>query len=150
MASTHESHALRAHLIYPLEDRPIHHECVPRCHHEPWSRFLKEARATLSKRNAPAAPRLKERPANDTDRPRCPIDRIDARTRAFLDGHAPEGARNMSAFAASANLLGCGIDQHEAERLVAAGAAACGLPQREAMDAFKSALRAFTRKRMYT
>jgi hypothetical protein len=133
-------------IVDPFEDRPICHECVPRCDHEPWSRFIEEARATLSKRNVTEVPQFMKRPANDTDRPRCPIDRLDARTRAFLDGCTPQGARNMSAFAASANLLGCGINPREAERLIVAGAVACGLPQREALDAFKSAVGALTRK----
>ncbi|MEK6798933.1 MAG: hypothetical protein AABZ12_08225 [Planctomycetota bacterium] len=134
-------------IVDPFEDQPIHHECVPRCDCKSWSRFVDEARATLSKRNATAAPQLGKRLAICTDQPRPAIDRIDARTRAFLDGCIPQGARNMSAFAASANLLGCGIDPREAERLIMAGAAACGLPQREALDAFSSAVSVLTRKR---
>ncbi len=137
-------------IVDPFEDMPIRHVCVPRCDHEPWSSFIEEARATLSKRRAAAAAHPAIRLANYTVRPRRPIDRIDARTRTFLDGHTPEGTRNMSAFVASANLLGCGIDQREAERLIVAGAAACSLPQREAMDAFKSAVRALTRKQRRT
>ena len=134
-------------IVDPFEDQPVHHEGVPCCDHESWSRFIDEARATLSKRNATAAPQRMKRLANDTDKPRRPIDRIDARTRAFLDGCTPQGARNVSAFAASANLLGCGIDQREAERLILAGAAACSLPEREARAAFSSAAGALTRKR---
>lgn len=133
-------------IVDPFEDRPIHHECVPRCDAHAWSRFIDEARATLSKRNVTAVPHLSKRPVDNTPRPRSPIDRIDARTRAFLDGHIAQGARNVSAFAASANLLGCGIDQREAERLIVAGAAACGLPEREARAAFTSAAGALTRK----
>ena len=75
------------------------------------------------------------------------IDHTDVRTRVFLDGHTPEGARNLSAFAASANLLGCGIDEREAKQLILAGAAACGLPEREAKAAFSSARNTLARKR---
>ncbi|MEK6675989.1 MAG: hypothetical protein AABZ47_10090 [Planctomycetota bacterium] len=133
-------------IVDPFDDRPIHHQSIPRCGHEPWSQFLEEARATLSNRNAGEAPHQTKQLANYTDRLLRPIDRIDARTRAFLDGHTPEGTRNMSAFAASANLLGCGIDPREAEHLILAGATACGLPQREALNAFKSAVGALAQK----
>ncbi len=136
-------------IVDPFEDQPINYDRVPRCDHEAWSRFIEEARATLSKRNAATAPQLMRRIVNYTDRPRRPIDRIDARTQAFLDGHTPEGTRNMSAFAASANLLGCGIDQREAKRLIVAGAAACDLPQREALDAFKSAVETLARRQRH-
>lgn len=132
-------------IVDPFEDRPIRHENVPRCDRGAWSRFIQEARARLSRRKTPAAcPRVRR--IDSTGRPRQPIDRIDARTRAFLDGRTPEGARNTSAFAASANLLGCGIDEREAERLILDGAAACGLSERETRATFSSALGALMRK----
>ena len=135
-------------IVDAFEDRPDHHEVVPRCEPEPWSQFIAEARAALSKQRAATAfPRT--RPLNKHgDRGRRPIDHIDVRARAFLDGQAPEGTRNQSAFAASANLLGCGIDDREARRLILDGAAACGLPEREAMNAFKSAVQALSRRGM--
>ena len=133
-------------IVDPFDDRPLQHESVPRCDREAWSRFVAEARASLSKRSPALAPRQTRRFANGTTRSRQPIDRIDSRTQAFLEGHVVEGARNLSAFAASANLLGCGVDVREAERLILAGAAACGLPEREAIAAFKSAEKAHTRK----
>ena len=145
-ASAYASHGGGV-IVDPFSDQPIHLECVPRCDHVAWSRFIEEARATLSKRNATEAPRSLKRPANCKDKPRRPIDNIDARTRAFLDGCTPQGARNMSAFAASANLLGCGMEEHEAERLILTGAAACGLSERETRTAFSSAVGAITRKR---
>jgi hypothetical protein len=88
--------------------------------------------------------RRAERRSSSTRRP---LDRIDPRTRSFLDGEAVEGTRNVSAFAASANLLACGVNEHEAEHLILAGATASGLPEREARAALRSAARAIARKR---
>ena len=135
-------------IVDPFTDRPIHHEHVPRCEPESWSQFIADTRTTLSKRRRATTFR-RARPLNtDSDRGRRPIDRVDVRTRAFIDGHTPEGTRNEAAFAAGANLLGCGVDRREAERLILAGAAMCGLPQREAMNAFKSAVQALSRRGM--
>jgi len=143
--------AFRVHgggvIVDAFTDRPTHHGCVPRCDPESWSRFIEEARATLSMRNAATAPQRVKQRDNRTDRSCRSIDRIDPRTLAFLNGLAPEGTRNMSAFAASANLLGCGVEERNVERLILAGAAACGLPEREARAAFSSAAGALTRKR---
>ncbi len=137
-------------IVDPFEDQPTRLGRVPRCDHVCWTRFVDEAKATLSKRNATAAPLLVRRPAKYTHRSRSPIDRIDRRTQAFLEGRVTEGARNTSAFAASANLLGCGVDQREAEFLIVAGATTCGLPEREARNAFNSAVRAVGRRKVST
>ncbi|MCC7291466.1 MAG: hypothetical protein IT449_05325 [Phycisphaerales bacterium] len=132
-------------IVDPFEDKPMALERIPRCDPEAWSTSISEARAALSKRRAAAAPP----PANRSPHWKHKLDlldRIDARTRTFLAGHAAEGTRNQSAFAASANLLGWGVDERAAERLILAGAAACGLAEREARAAFKSAMNATTRK----
>ena len=134
-------------LVDPFDDQPVQLERVPRCDRQAWQRLVSEAREELTNRTASPGPRLRDRPANDANRLGRPIDRIDARTRAFLDGQVSEGARNNSAFAASANLLGCGFDPQEAGRMILAGAMACGLPEREARAAFSSAMRALTRRR---
>jgi len=133
-------------VVDPFTNEPTHHEQIPRCEPRAWRVFIAEARAALSKRRRPADLPCR-RPVLNTDQERDPMDRIDDRTRTFLDGRTPEGARNRSAFAASANLLGCGFNENEAERLVLDGAAACGLPEREARAAFRSAVRTVAGKR---
>lgn len=133
-------------IIDPFDDRPIQLDRVPRCDPESWRRFIDESQSALSRRGAAAPPHITKRPAAAAVSPRRPVDRLDARTRAFIEGCASEGTRNMSAFAAAANLLGCGFDKREAERLILGGAAACDLPEREARAAFASAVNALTRK----
>ncbi len=134
-------------IVDPFEDVPTELRGVPRCAPAAWRTFVRESRTELlGRRSARPATRMRglEHQSCGSGRP---IERIDAQTQAFLDGQAPKGSRNMSAFAASANLLGCGVDECEAERLIANGAAACDLPQREALSAFKSAVAALSRKR---
>ena len=136
--------------VDPFTDHPLHLERVPQCDRRAWRCLVTEARATLSARAPASEPRPRMGAAPYWDGPRHSIDHIDARTQAFLDGRVSEGARNASAFAASANLLGCGIDEREAEQLILAGAAACGLSQREADTTFQSAVRTLSRKRGQT
>ncbi|MCH8147059.1 MAG: hypothetical protein IH987_03580 [Planctomycetes bacterium] len=134
-------------LVDPLDDQPIHLERIPRCDGQAWQRLVSEARVELSNRKASPSPHRKKRSTIDVDRRGRSIDRIDPRTRAFLNGQVSEGARNSSAFAASSNLLGCGVDPREAERLILAGATACGLPEPEARAALASATHALTQRR---
>jgi hypothetical protein len=136
-------------IVDPFEDKPIQHEHVPRCNAEAWAQFIAEARAALSRRATAAVPQRTRPRASYTDSSRDLLDRVDHRTSAFLDGITPEGQRNAAAFAASANLIGCGVEEHEAERLIMAGAAACGLPEREARAAFASAVSVMARKRRH-
>lgn len=129
-------------IVDAFTDQPVELELVPRCDEFAWSLLIKEAKVALGNRMAPPT-KMNRRSAGSTQ---FPIERIDERTQAFLDGRASEGARNNSAFAASTNLLGCGVEEGEAERLIMAGAAACGLPERESRAAFKSAVRTMQRK----
>jgi len=129
-------------MVDPFTDQPIQLQSVPRCDETAWALLVKEAKLHLAKRGASRAAQAIRATHSNTPAFR----RLDERTRAFLDGRATEGDRNNSAFAASANLLGCGMDQSEAERLIQAGAAACGLPVREARAAFASAVKAVDRK----
>lgn len=148
------SGALRKHggglIVDPFTDEPTQPECVPKCDPQAWSAFITEARAALSERSRARRrrrPRSRWRKIAHPDiAPHC---RIDPQTRAFLEGRIGAGNRNNSAFAASMNLLGCGVDVGEAESLVLDGAAACGLPEREARAAFASANRAYGRKRRH-
>lgn len=133
-------------IVDSFEDRPVQQSAVPRCDPEAWSVFVTEAQASLPERSAAAPPRRMQHFCTLGYGPRDPLDRIDERTREFLEGRTQEGARNRSAFAASANLLGCGVDEREAERLVLAGATACGLPEREARATFRSAVTSVGRR----
>ena len=128
-------------LVDPFDDQPVQLERVPRCDEDAWRRLVSESRVELSNRKTSPVPRLSNRPANDANRLGRPIDRIDARTREFLDGRVLKGARNNASFSAS------GFDTQEAERMILAGAMACGLPEREARASFSSAMRALTRRR---
>lgn len=133
-------------IVDPFTDRPFDLHEVPRCDPEAWSRFVVDARnqramhTLLHQRSDPARPKM----ALHHDRDH--FERIDWRTRDFLEGRVPEGSRNNAAFAASANLLGCGVSERETRRLVLAGARACGLPEREALASLKSAVASIQRK----
>jgi len=64
---------------------------------------------------------------------------LPARTRAFIEHGAPEGQRNAEAFASALQLRDAGYAEAEAMRLIQAGAARCGLSEREAAAAVRSA-----------
>lgn len=130
-------------IVDPFEDKPTQLEGLPACDPQAWEVFTAEARAALARRTGDSAHPRRQPPRFPT--PALPIERIHPATREFIEGRVPEGARNQSAFAAAANLLGCGVDEREAERLIVAGAAACGLPKREARSAFASALKSVSR-----
>lgn len=133
-------------IVDPFTDNPFGLHEVPRCDPEAWSRFVVDARnqramhTLLHQRSDPVRPKM----ALHHDRDH--FERIDWRTRDFLEGRVPEGSRNNAAFAASANLLGCGVSERETRRLVLAGARACGLPEREALASLKSAVASIQRK----
>lgn len=135
--------ALAAHgggvIVDPYEDRPVQHRAVPQCDPKAWANFVTEAQASLPERTGVAPPHPVKRFIALGYCPGQPLDRIDDRTRAFVEGRTPEGMRNRSAFVASANLIGCGVEEREAERLILIGATACGLPEREARATFRSA-----------
>lgn len=135
-------------VVDPFEEQPIECCAVPHCNADAWHTFVAEAWAALAEQAASSCSvsRTSRRGDRRNSSAQRPLNRIDPRTRSFLDGHAVQGTRNVSAFAASANLLACGVEEHEAERLILAGAAACGLPEPEARAAFKSAARAIARK----
>lgn len=64
---------------------------------------------------------------------------LPTRTENFLAGLVREGSRNEEAFAAACQLRDAGLTRADAERQIVAGAAACGLPRREALNAVASA-----------
>jgi len=127
-------------IVDPFSDQPIHLDCVPGCDRMAWSRFVAEALQKLSLANST---RLPVRPVHSCHArtPGYSLDHVDPRTLAFLKGHVAQGARNAAAFAAAANLLGCRIDQREAERLILTGAERCGLSEKEALACFRSAVK---------
>lgn len=131
----------------PFEDKTVELECVPRCGPRAWSTLVAEARAALVARTRTHVPRYRSQSAHRTKTARSPIDRIDPRSRDFLNGATPDGSRNNAAFVASANLLGCGVDPHEAKAMILEGASTCGLPEREASAAFESAFKTINQKR---
>lgn len=130
-------------ILDPFADQPIQINRIPRCDSDAWAKHLMLARWKL--RNSESHNSRKKRNQWTSVRP---LDRISAQTKAFLDGRTREGARNRSAFAASANLLGCSVDAKVAEELIVSGALACGLPEREARAAFESAKRAVEQRRV--
>lgn len=120
---------------------------MPVCDTRAWQQLVFDAKQELA-RKAPwqrwdGTPRAPTRSTTDRE----PLTRVDSRTREFIDGRTPVGKRNNAAFVASASLLGCGVNEREAERLVLTGGLACGLSEREARSAFESARRAHARKR---
>jgi len=127
-------------LFDPFKNEPARLEKMPATDPDAWETFLRESRAELARRTRPARPRP-QLPRRRTRPERDPLTRIDSRTRDLLDGRIPEGERNKSVFAGVCNLIGCGVQPTEAERLALAGALACGLHEREARSAIKSALR---------
>lgn len=134
-------------IIDPFTDKPTEVTTVPRCDAARWSRFMVDARFMLPRQSPgkaisrPAGTRRGGRGYIDTA-PRA----VDARTREFLNGRAAEGTRNAACFAAACNLLGVGYSDHDAERLLLAGAAACGLSEREARTCLASAVGALRRR----
>ena len=132
-------------VVDPFEDRPAPLERIPSCDPESWSNFVAEARSSLGRQCELHGPSI-ERDCRGPAAAGFSFEHLDVRTRAFLSGNIPEGARNCAAFAASANLLGCGADERDAERLILGGAETCGLPRREAVSAFRSALKTIRRK----
>ena len=133
-------------LVDPFTDTSTTLRTVPACDSAAWENLVAETRRQHAdmlqrfrriKRNSVAL-RLRAQESS--------LDRIIPRTRDFLNGWIQEGDRNNAAFAASANLLRCGVDSVTASRLILQGAIACGLPEREALAAFQSATRACNRR----
>ena len=123
-------------IVDPFEDRPIHHECVPRCDGQAWRCFVTENRHVLDRiqrRHGGRHPRCIDPPQRQ---------RLHPLTAEFLAGQTPTGRRNTAAFAAACNLLGNGLHLHEVECQILQGARGCELPEREAHSAIQSALRA--------
>lgn len=134
-------------IIDPFTDAPCDLTSMPVCDTRAWQQLVFDAKQELA-RKAPwqrwdGTPRAPTRSTTDRE----PLTRVDSRTREFIDGRTPVGKRNNAAFVASASLLGCGVNEREAERLVLTGGLACGLSEREARSAFESARRAHARKR---
>jgi hypothetical protein len=127
-------------VLDPFTDTPCELSAVPRCDARQWARFVADARAMLPRQrpgkldSRPVAGRSGVRWASGTG-PRA----LDARTHDFLEGRVSQGTRNSACFAAGCNLLGSGVSESEAERLILAGAVACELPEREARTCFASA-----------
>jgi hypothetical protein len=61
------------------------------------------------------------------------------RTRRFIEHGAPEGQRNAEAFSSAVQMRDAGLSEIEAARLIYDGAAHCGLSEREAAAAVRSA-----------
>ncbi len=137
-------------IVDPYEDEPVTLHAVPRCDPVAWESLIREARAVLPSPLQTPEHRRRCRNSRQGSPSVDRFERIDSRTRVFLDGNAEQGARNDSAFAASANLLGCGADRQEAEALILAGAAKCGLPEHEARAAFQSAAATIKRRAVVT
>lgn len=128
-------------IVEPFDDEPVQHTWVPRCNGPAWLRFVAEHRHALNRiqrRHNRLYPRC-------TDLPRS--QRLHPLTAEFVAGLTPKGQRNESAFAAACNLLGNGLPPQEVERQILHGARGCNLPEREALSAIQSALRAVDRSR---
>ena len=129
------------HIVDPFDDRPIHHDTVPRCELQPWKRLVSDNRhfmARMDRRQNTSRFKSVESAGSPQLHPL---------TREYLAGQSPKGRRNTSAFAAACNLFGHGLLLHEVERRILAGANGCELPEREARSAIKSALRAVEQSR---
>lgn len=141
-------------ILDPFDDCPITLTRVPRCDATAWETLIREARAldrTARVKNAvrestqrPRHRRTWARPRRSDHRSAPTLDRVDPRTRDFIEGRTPEGGRNAAAYAAACNLIGNGFTQDETARLIIDGAERCGLPEREVRDILKSARRAVT------
>lgn len=131
-------------IVDPFTDKPRTLEAVPRCDPQAWAEFVAEAHPQYAQSRRILS---YSRPSSTRNAMKAlaPLDRVDPRTQDFIDGRVPQGSRNSAAFASSANLLGCGVSEAETERLILSGADACGLPEREARAAFRSAMKARTR-----
>ena len=134
-------------VVDPFTDQPTDLATVSRRDAGHWGRFLADARARLPGRMATGRPSV----AQAARKPAgwgigVPPNRIDARTRDFLGGRASQGTRNAACFAAACNLLGVGVTESEAERLILAGAATCGLSEREARTCLASAIGALRQR----
>lgn len=123
-------------IVDAFNDKPIQHECIPRCDPEAWRRLVTENRQFLT--------RIEQ--GQDRSRPCCTEPtgphRLHPLTEEFLLGQTPTGRRNASAFAAACNLLGTGQPLPEVERQIVDGARCCELPESEARRAVQSARRA--------
>lgn len=133
-------------IIDPEKDQPRSLDVMPRCEASAWSSLIDEARNALRLTELLSSRVGPWRRDGDRYPERAVLERLDPRTRSFIDGRVEQGARNDSAFAASANLLGCGLDPSHALGLILDGAARCRLPEDEARSAFDSATRSWSRK----
>lgn len=133
-------------IVDPFTDEPTELIVVPRCDPMHWARFVSDAKARWARRISAlrAAPR-RTRAFRRAEGEQV-FSRIHPKTRDFIEGRAPQGQRARSAFPAACNWLAVGVPPQEVERLILAGAAACGLPAREARSAFSSALGAMRRR----
>ncbi|NLE57071.1 MAG: hypothetical protein GX616_01830 [Planctomycetes bacterium] len=125
-------------LVGAFDGRPAEFTHVPVVDSWHWARFLREAKAraqTVAATRAKPVPRRKYS-TRDGD----PLTRIDLRTREFLAGAVEPGSRNARCFAATCDLIGRGVSEGEAERLILQAASSCGLGEREARVAFSSAV----------
>ncbi|GMU80954.1 MAG: hypothetical protein AMXMBFR47_08250 [Planctomycetota bacterium] len=126
----------------PMTGEPRELADVPLTEPAAWRRLVAKARTRI--------PKLRPRRASREFRPRElseALASLDGQTREFLDGRTGEGGRNRAAFAAACSLLGRGVAERDAERLILDGAAACGLPAREARTVLASAVGAIRAKR---
>lgn len=131
-------------VVDPFSDEPLELETVPSCSPDSWSALIRHAQVDLqhrrSRRNLRAerskSP-VQRVSATSTD----PLNRVDQRTKRFIEGDEPQGNRNRAAFVSACNLVGCGVEPAAAEKLVLDGARRCGLPEREARNAIHSAFR---------
>lgn len=135
-------------IVDPFTERPAELPTVPRCDPRCWQRFIAESRAARAARQRPGFrdPRPVVRPKPRPGSIGPPPERISARTRDFLEGRVAPGSRNIAAFAAACNLIGVGVEEREAERLLVTGALACGMSEREARTCFSSAVGTLRRK----
>ena len=121
-------------LLDPFADKPIKLRHIPRCNPAAWASLVEQMKPP------PASKSVKSGPCRQQVRDDDPLNRLDPRTRAFLDGQVVDG-RNDALFAATCNMIGLGIETHDAENLAIAGASACRLPERETRSTIRSAMR---------
>lgn len=123
-------------LLNPFSGRPCADFRFAPCDQVAWDTLVRDARSELRRRT-----QLAHSPRAIPTRAADPLSRLDPRTRELIEGRTPEGERNAAVFAGTLNMLGCGLEPSEAVRLAASGAVASGLPEAEARNTIKSALR---------
>lgn len=96
-------------IVDAFSGKPTELRDAPSCNPTAWAALVETARCTAT------IPRRPCRPPTSVSS-RDPLDRLDTRTQAFIDGQVDAG-RNDALFAATCNMIGVGMDPHRAVRL---------------------------------